>query len=527
VSESFTEHVDVLIVGSGPTGAAYARTIADSRPNAKVLVVEVGPVATQPPGNHVANIADRALRERAQIAFQGPNRRRYAKLTHEQVEGGAEASEHPALIERPGLFAIGSREFHADGFPVAQASSGVGGMGAHWFGACPRPHGSERINLIDPTILDDAYDAAERLLKVSQTQFTNHAMSERLQAVIGSVVNHDRQPERRVQQMPMALVRTDNGIVRSGPNVIFGGLVDGSSDTFELRPGTLARRIIVEGDRAVGVEILDRASGAISRIGADHVVVAADSARTPQLLFASGIRPPALGRHLNEHPQVSLMAVMNDQIHGAAVAPEVGDTGVMSDPSAMVIASSGVIWIPFDGDRFPFHAQITHVDPGSLGLAPSEINGLGPIIALSFFLPQEIAADNRVEFSDTETDWLGMPAMRFHHRLSGGDHAVIERAKTVLGQIADALGSTLNDEKPRVLPSGASLHYEGTVRMGARDDGTSVCDPNSRVWGTRNVYVAGNGVIPTSTACNPTLTSVALAIVGAREIVRQLNRPAN
>jgi choline dehydrogenase-like flavoprotein len=58
--------------------------------------------------------------------------------------------------------------------------------------------------------------------------------------------------------------------------------------------------------------------------------------------------------------------------------------------------------------------------------------------------------------------------------------------------------------------------------MGRTDDGTSVCDARSRVWGVAGLRVAGNGVIPTSTACNPTLTSVALAVAGARDIAATL-----
>jgi choline dehydrogenase-like flavoprotein len=47
------------------------------------------------------------------------------------------------------------------------------------------------------------------------------------------------------------------------------------------------------------------------------------------------------------------------------------------------------------------------------------------------------------------------------------------------------------------MPLGMHYHYLGMVRMGERDDGTSVCDPHSRVWGFENLFVGGNGVIPT------------------------------
>jgi choline dehydrogenase-like flavoprotein len=75
------------------------------------------------------------------------------------------------------------------------------------------------------------------------------------------------------------------------------------------------------------------------------------------------------------------------------------------------------------------------------------------------------------------------------------------------------------------MPLGASLHYQGTTRMGETDDGTSVCGPDSEVWEAPGVFVAGNNVIPTATACNPTLTSVALAVRGARRIARELATP--
>lgn len=522
MTRNLQERFDVVIVGSGPTGAAYARTIMDAAPHASVLVVEAGPVVADPPGLHTANIIDPAAREAAQIASQGPNRFAYPALTDEQRARETPEQRDESLLQRPGLFRVGSGDIYGDGFPAAQAANNVGGMGSHWFGACPRPSDTELIPFIEPNTLDSAYRVAESYLRASSTQFLGSAFAEHVQKVVGDVVNPGRPRDRWVQAMPMAIWQTERGVERCGPNEIFGDLLRGSNAGFELRPLTSARRVVTDGDRVTGVELRDETTGDTTIVEAGFVVVAGDSLRGPQLLFASGIRPDALGRNLNEHPQVSVLARVEGFESAAPRSREQGETATMADTSAVSVAASGVTWLPYDEVEFPFHGNLVQVDPASLPLSDGEERDLTPVLSVHLFLPQEPQWENRVEFSDTEVDWLGLPAMRMHLTLSERDRDVIARAKDAALRVSYALGHPDTDDEVWQLPAGSSLHYQGTLRMGESDDGRSVCDRTGRVWGFENLFVAGNGLIPTTTACNPTLTSVALAVIGASTIVDAL-----
>ncbi len=56
-SRSFPTSADVVIVGSGPSGAAYARILSELSPDATLVSFEVGPQLADPAGTHVKNIA--------------------------------------------------------------------------------------------------------------------------------------------------------------------------------------------------------------------------------------------------------------------------------------------------------------------------------------------------------------------------------------------------------------------------------------------------------------------------------------
>jgi pyranose oxidase len=278
-------------------------------------------------------------------------------------------------------------------------------------------------------------------------------------------------------------------------------------------PEALVTEVLVTDGRATGVRVRDLQTGDEHVVRARFVVVAADALRTPQLLWASGVRPAALGRYLNDQPQTVFAVRLRDVRH----APE-EQVDPRDEPE--IVPQSGVSWVPFT-DAEPFHGQVMQLDASPVPLAADDVPTPGTIVGLGWFCAKDLQESDRVDFDAAETDGYGMPAMRIHYRLTERDAASIDAARATVRQVAQALGDPLGDE-PLTFPPGASLHYQGTTRMGATDDGTSVCSPTSRVWDVAGLYVAGNGVIPTATACNPTLTSVALAVAGARDIARTL-----
>lgn len=499
----YPTRVDVAIVGSGPTASAYARILSEEAPGATIAMFEVGPTVSNPPGAHVKNITDPDRRSTAQRASEGPG----AGAETITSPGAAKSGERRA---RAGTYLLpdGYAFPGEDGMPVAAMSSNVGGMSAHWTAACPRPGGKERIPFLPD--LEQLLDEADRLLGVTTHAFDNAPFSDLVINRLSAVLDEGRDPAFRVQPMPLAVHRReDGGLVWSGSDVVMGN-VTRDNPQFELFDESLVTRVLVEDGVASGVEVQDRRSGETQHVEARYVVVGGDALRTPQLLWASGIRPDALGRYLNDQAQV----VFASRLRGVSAER------VTRAADGALREQSGVAWVPYI-DEAPFHGQIMQLDASPVPLADDDPIVPGSIVGLGLFCTKDLQREDRVAFDDGARDAYGMPAMRIHYRLTERDHEVVERAKQEIVRLGKAVGEPL-DERPFVMPPGASLHYQGTTRMGETDDGESVCSPYSQVWQVTNLFVAGNGVIPTATACNPTLTAVALAVRGARKITQDL-----
>jgi pyranose oxidase len=525
-----TSEVDVLVVGSGPVGATFARIAAERAPEARILMVDAGPQLTDRPGVHIKNIANTEERVQAQVRSQGPTQFQYELPSFAERANAAakRGRERIAMLARPGTHLINPDDADLDKseMPAAAAATNVGGAGSHWTCACPRPGNTERVPFIPNEEWDHACTAAEELLKVTTKAFPESVEGFAIQQTLGEIYDPMLPEGLKVQPMPLAVqVREDGALYWTGPDVVLGPLAEQADDgngRFELRSETICRRLIVEGDRVTGAEIEHLPSGRREIVKAKFVAVGADSLRTPQLLWASGIRPRALGHYINDHIFNMASVELSERVIERARAA-LQAAGRLPDSSrAQQESIIGIFRVPFHSPEHPFHAQVMHLDVSPIPLDPSQVRG-DPrhIVGLGWVPLKEIRYEDHVEFSDTETDYFGMPKMTIHYALTDKDQAALEAARAEQRRAAEAFGRSLEGD-PQMLPPGTSLHYQGSMRMGEHDDGTSVCDSYSQVWSLQNLFIGGNGVIPTATACNPTLTSVALAVRAAEKLANIL-----
>ena len=135
-------------------------------------------------------------------------------------------------------------------------------------------------------------------------------------------------------------------------------------------------------------------------------------------------------------------------------------------------------------------------------------------------------ADSRITLDPERRDRFGMPLAALDWRI-GGQPELQAMAGFVrrIGESLQAAGlarveidALLDQEDPRALDQATDTYHQcGGARMGHHPrDG--VVDRDLRVFGTRNLYVAGAAVFRTSSYANPTFTAMALTARLAQQL---------
>jgi pyranose oxidase len=511
-------NTDILIIGSGPVGATYARILSEQKPNAKILMIDAGPKVSDKIGQHVKNITDHKAMESAQILSQGPKKTPYPMISVAERALAVQRGELSAeVLARSGTHLVLDQidEIKNNEMPSISMSTNIGGMGIHWTCACPTPGNGEKITIIPENEMDESLAKAREILNVTQSAFPSSPESEAILNILNQTLGTNHAENRQAQPMPLAC-KTDEAGNRywTASDVILGNALE--NPNFELRSETICRKLIHENGKIIGAEIEHIQSKEKETIKAKIVIVAADPLRTPQLLWASNIRPKALGHYLNEHPFVfTFVELDKDLVKNHSQNPKSKiENPKSNDPTV------GVFWVPFDVPNHPFHGQIMHMDLSPMKTTVSDESK--QIVGLGWGCLKESNFEDQIIFSETEKDYFGMPKMNFKFQYTANDLASIEAAKAYQKKVVNSFGKEIKDGGQTLMPPGTSLHYEGTTRMGAENDGESVCDTYSQVWDFENLFIGGNGVIPLATTSNPTLTSVALAVRSCKKIINMI-----
>jgi pyranose oxidase len=527
-----TLQVDAFVAGSGPVGCTFARELVEA--GKRVLVVDPGAQLSQIPGAHLKNSA----------VYQR-NINLFASVIRGHLqEVSVPSNRAPVITLDPAAFQVDFEMYegfvHNNQNPeqrafrnlsAAAVTYAVGGMCTHWTCATPRQHPTlERSDLLSDAEWDELYAEGERRFRTTQDAFAHSIRHRVVLELLGNEYNELAEPY-HVQALPLAVRRREDDprfVHWSGTDTVLGPLTeDDREGRFDLRPEHICRRLVMspDGSRVEYAEVENLGMSHTLRVEAETYVLAANAINTPQILWASGVRPDSLGRYLTEQPLAFCQMVLPERLVDSLADDErfTGEVGKHRelnphDPVAIPHHDAEPqVWIPVSEER-PWHCQI-HRDAFNYGDIPPNVDSR-LIVDLRWFGMVKPRPDNRLVFSELHRDVFGMPQPTFEFTLSDDDRERQHLMMKDMLRAAGALGGFLPGSEPQFMPPGLPLHFAGTIRMGD-DPATSVCDARSKVWGVDNLYLGGNGLIASGAASNPTLTSLAMALKSARSILGQ------
>ncbi|KAF4976136.1 hypothetical protein FZEAL_7155 [Fusarium zealandicum] len=572
---------DVLIIGSGPIGATFARQIlkpygegvnsGDLPP--RIIMVEAGAQESKVPGEHKKN-----------AVYYQKDIDAFVHVIHGSLHPTSVPTQTNRNLTLPPVAwslrteqTFNGQNKNQDPYKNLDANAvtrAVGGMGTHWTCSTPRQHEIERSKIFDDQEWSELYDKAEGLIGTSETVLKDSIRQRLVLETLGKDFK-----SRGLKALPLAAKKVENKnlITWSSAATVLGDLAHLNTD--QLRPvftildqhlckklnvvkdeeneehgngkGTVRSATLEDlsapGDRDAKIItakyfIAGRQVSQNSRFvsAAPQVGMLGPSLTRPQAWHYTALTGISQGFNLTEQPMCFCQVVLKDELIQRLQNDKWGkdcDRHRRKHPDDILRIPyddlDPQVTLPFSPD-YPWHTQI-HRDAFSYGAISPAIDKR-TIVDLRYFMlmqPQDknTKEPNRVSFEDSITDAYGMPQPTFDFKLSDKDRSRSHKMMEDMQNVAGKLGGYLPGSEPQFLAPGLALHPCGTTTAAKKDNervtetamkDTSCCNEFSRIWDTTNLYVGGLNVIPGPNASNPTLTAMCFAIKSAEDIRRRL-----
>ena len=286
-----------------------------------------------------------------------------------------------------------------------------------------------------------------------------------------------------------------------------------------VRPNVLVRRIVFEGNKAVGVAA--ESGGEQFSLEANEIVLSSGAVASPQLLMLSGVGPsehlrslgipvvhalPGVGQNLRDHPNIRVPLEVNDDFPLDPQAPRAQvalrytaeGSGTRNDVQVMVSSFSS----PIGGD-------------------PLDAEG----IRLTSILELAVGSG---ELTLASTDPNDQPNLNYHYLEEPWDRERLRGAVRLCAKLAQD-PAYRGIVKRRISPTDAELasddaldawllqnvstsqHISGTCKMGQSTDPMAVVDQRCRVHGLEGIRVVDASVMPNVIRANTNATTIMIA----------------
>lgn len=478
---------DVVIVGSGASGAVVAATL--SAAGQRVIVLEEGP--------YIRAIDHAAMR---------PSQ----SMRNAWREGGMSA-------------ALGLGQT-----PVINVTMGraVGGSSMLTGGVCFRVPGSVTHTWVEERGLKNLseeglapwFEQIEERVHVTTVPEDMRSKSTTLWGEGAEKMGGSLKPNRRNMKGCTGCSQCNFGCPEGAKlSVDMTFLPDALNDGATVISDCLVEGLIIQGGRAAGVRgrLLngpDQKSGDRIEISAKRVVLAAGAAHTPMLMQKSGLgkRSKHLGRNMTLHPSFRMIARFDEPVDGWKGAMQSAHSDSWEKEgltlmSVYVPPSVVMSGLPGFGRGFAERAQglrnlamfggMIHDDGGGRVL---RIPGREPLMLYRMSRQDRARLPNLIRVLGEA--YLEAGARELFLPILGHDSVTPDEFRKL----------DLESISPKRFEC-SSQHPLGTTRMGS-EARNSVVNEDGQVWELDELYVVDGGVLPTSLGVNPQLSIMTMAL---------------